>query len=65
MVALALLIYTLIAAYYFHDYWHIADPAEHLNQLIHAMKNLSMAGAFLMLAASGAGRYSVDGRTKA
>jgi putative oxidoreductase len=64
LVALALLIYTLIAAYYFHDFWQIADPGEHLNQFIHALKNLSIAGAFLMLAGSGAGRYSVDGRAR-
>jgi putative oxidoreductase len=63
LVALGLLVYTLIAAFYFHDFWHIAEPGEHLNQFIHALKNLSIAGAFLMLAGSGPGRYSVDART--
>jgi uncharacterized membrane protein YphA (DoxX/SURF4 family) len=29
--------------------------------MIHALKNLSISGAFLMLAAVGAGRYSIDG----
>ncbi len=29
--------------------------------MIHALKNLSMFGGFLMLAAVGAGRYSIDG----
>ena len=29
--------------------------------MIHALKNLSIIGGFLMLAAVGAGRYSVDG----
>jgi uncharacterized membrane protein YphA (DoxX/SURF4 family) len=32
-----------------------------MNNMIHAMKNLSIAGAFLMLAAVGAGRFSIDG----
>ncbi len=61
IVALALLIYTLIAAYFFHDFWHLPQGPERLDSMIHALKNLSIAGAFLMLAGSGAGRYSVDG----
>jgi putative oxidoreductase len=61
LVALALLVYTLIAAYFFHDFWHLPQGAERLDAMIHALKNVSIAGAFLMLAGSGAGRYSVDG----
>ena len=61
IVALGLLVYTLIAAYFFHDFWHLPQGAERLDAMIHALKNLSIAGAFLMLAGSGAGRYSVDG----
>lgn len=38
------------------------EGAERVNAMIHAIKNLSIAAAFLMLAAVGAGRYSVDGR---
>jgi putative oxidoreductase len=61
IVALGLLVYTLIAAYFFHDFWHMPEGAERLDALVHALKNLSIAGAFLMLAGSGAGRYSIDG----
>lgn len=32
------------------------------NQAIHFMKNLAIAGGFLMLAAGGPGAWSVDGR---
>jgi putative oxidoreductase len=60
-VALGLLIYTLIATYFFHDFWHLPPGAEQTNAMIHAMKNVSISGAFLMLAAVGAGRFSVDG----
>ncbi len=60
-VALGLLIYTLIATYFFHNFWHLPPGAEQTDAMIHAMKNLSIAGAFLMLAAVGAGRFSVDG----
>jgi len=61
IVALGMLVYTLVAAYFFHDFWHLPQGAERLDAMIHALKNLSIAGAFLMLAGSGAGRYSVDG----
>jgi putative oxidoreductase len=60
IVALALALFTLVAAYFFHDFWHM-QGAERIDNLIHALKNLSICGGFLMLAAVGAGRYSVDG----
>lgn len=61
IAALGLLVYTLITAYFFHDFWAMPEGAGRTDAMIHAMKNLSIAGAFLMLAAVGAGRYSVDG----
>ena len=59
-VALALAIFTLVTAYFFHDFWHMEGAAREDN-MIHALKNLSIFGGFLMLAAVGAGRYSIDG----
>jgi putative oxidoreductase len=59
--ALALALFTLIAAYFFHDFWHYPPGMEHTNNMIHFMKNVSIAGGFLMLCAAGAGRYSLDG----
>jgi putative oxidoreductase len=61
IAALALGLFTLVAAYYFHDFWHMPEGAERTDNMIHALKNLSIFGSFLMLAAVGAGRYSVDG----
>jgi putative oxidoreductase len=58
--ALALALFTLVTAYVFHDFWNMEGAARE-NNLIHALKNLSIFGGFLMLAAAGAGRYSVDG----
>lgn len=58
--ALALSVFTLVTAYVFHDFWHMEGAARE-NNMIHALKNLSIFGGFLMLAAAGAGRYSVDG----
>ena len=59
--ALLLAAFTAVAGYFFHDFWHDPPGAEHTNNIIHFMKNLSIIGGFLMLAAVGAGRYSIDG----
>jgi putative oxidoreductase len=61
IIALALALFTAVAAYFFHDFWHYPPGAEHTNNMIHFMKNLSVIGGFLMLCAAGAGRYSLDG----
>jgi putative oxidoreductase len=60
-VAIGLLVYTAMAAFLFHDFWNQPEGPERLNQLIHAMKNLSIIGGFLLLAGAGPGRYSMDG----
>ena len=60
IAALVLALFTLVAAYFFHDFWHMEGAAQE-NDMIHALKNLSIFGGFLMLAAAGAGRYSIDG----
>jgi putative oxidoreductase len=60
LAALALVIFSAVAAYYFHDFWHQTGP-QHTNNMIHFMKNVSMIGGLLMLCAAGAGRYSMDG----
>jgi putative oxidoreductase len=60
LVALGLVVFTLITTYLFHPFWAMEGAAREGN-MIHALKNLSIMGGFLMLAAVGAGRYSVDG----
>lgn len=59
--ALALALFTLVATYFYHDFWNPPQGGERSDMMIHAMKNLSILGGFLMLAAVGAGRYSLDG----
>ena len=61
LFALLLAMFTAIAGYFFHDFWHYPPGAEHTNNMIHFMKNVSMIGGLLMLAGVGAGRYSLDG----
>ena len=57
--ALALAIFTLAAAIFFHNYWAV-EAAEKIGQQINFWKNISMAGGMLMVFAHGPGRYSVD-----
>ncbi|WP_028916611.1 DoxX family protein [Pseudoxanthomonas sp. J35] len=52
--SLALGAFSLATGLLFHT--HFADP----NQFIHLMKNVALAGGFLMLAANGAGAFSID-----
>jgi putative oxidoreductase len=60
--ALALALFTAVAAYFFHDFWHYpVGAAEHSSNMTHFMKNITIVGGFLMLAGAGAGRYSIDG----
>jgi putative oxidoreductase len=56
LVALGLALFTLLAAVFFHT--NFADR----NQAIHFMKNVAIAGGFLVLCASGPGALSIDGR---
>ncbi len=56
IAALALAAFTVLAALLFHA--NFADPM----QQIMFLKNLSIAGGFLLLAANGAGAWSVDAR---
>jgi putative oxidoreductase len=56
LVAILLAIYCLVSAAIFHS--HLSDQM----QLINFMKNVSMAGGFLLLACVGPGSLSVDGR---
>lgn len=57
--AIALAGFTLLAAIFFH-----ANSSDQVQQIMF-LKNVSIAGGFLLLAANGAGRFSVDGRRRA
>ncbi len=62
LAAAGLILFTAVAAFFFHDFWNLPAGAERANQMIHAMKNLSMIGGLIVLAVAGAGRFSFDGR---
>ncbi len=52
-VALALAVFCLFTAFVFHGFGD-------MNNSIHAMKNIGLAGGFLYVAALGAGSWSLD-----
>src|SRR5215469_13109657 len=58
-VALVLAVFSLLAAAFFH-LPHFADQMQAIN----VWKNIAMAGGFCVLAAHGAGAYSVDGKRR-
>jgi putative oxidoreductase len=61
LVAWGLAIFTVATAVVGHKFWGI-DPAQFNNQFTQFLKNLAIAGGFLMLAAYGPGRLSADRR---
>ena len=59
--ALALAVFSVVAAFIFHAYWGV--PAEQvMMQQINFWKNISIAGGFLVLAAFGPGAISLDAK---
>ena len=62
--ALALALFTVAAAIFFHNYW-AAPEAQQMMQKINFNKNIAITGGLLVLAAFGAGRLSIDGKRRA
>jgi len=54
-----LLIFLILATFFFHDFWNFEGADQQL-QMIQFMKNLSLMGTMLFLISSGSGAYSVD-----
>jgi len=54
-VAALLLIFTVVASYYYHDFWNMTG-ADQTDNIVHAQKNLAIVGGLLMLFALGSAR---------
>lgn len=59
--ALVLAAFTILTIVLVHNFWDMEGAARAGNQ-VQALKNLSILGGMLLLAAMGPGRYSVDNR---
>jgi putative oxidoreductase len=60
--AVLLLVFLVLATYYFHDFWRIDDPKERQDQMVHFLKNLAIMGAMVLIIANGTGPMSLDDR---
>lgn len=61
VAALALAGFTLVASFFFHAYWAMPADQAFMQQLMF-FKNIAVTGGLLVLAAHGAGAWSVDAR---
>ena len=58
--ALILMVFTLAASVFFHNYWALPEAQAAMQKLMFN-KNLGVAGGLLAFAAFGAGAFSLDG----
>lgn len=59
LVALAFAVFLIVITPIFHNFWN-ALPADAMSQQLNFMKNLTILGGMLVLAAFGPGRFSAD-----
>jgi uncharacterized membrane protein YphA (DoxX/SURF4 family) len=57
--AILLILFVAGATFYYHDFWNQTGP-EARNNLVHALKNLSIIGALFMIAGYGRGARAVE-----
>ena len=57
--SLLMILFVIVATGISHRYWEFADAARRLQES-QFFKNLSIIGGFLLLFASGSGRFSLD-----
>ena len=57
--AILLIIFVLVATFYFHDFWNQPAP-DNAKTLVEALKNLSLVGALFIIAGYGRGPRNVE-----
>lgn len=61
-LSLFMAVYTIITGLIGHHFWTYAPGAVHYDMMLHFYKNLGIAGGFLALSITGAGRYAIGGK---
>lgn len=64
LAALVLALFTLVASFFFHAYWGVPAEQAFVQQLLF-FKNIAVVGGLLVLAAHGAGAWSLDAKRQA
>ena len=59
-VGFGMALYAVATAIVGHDFWNVTDAALQEDMAVHFWKNVAIAGGFLLLVVTGAGRLSVD-----
>lgn len=59
--AILLAIFTLVASFFFHNFWAVPEAQAFMQQLLF-YKNIAVVGGLLSVAAWGAGAWSIDAR---
>lgn len=62
--AIVLALFTLVASFFFHNYWAQPEAQQMIQQLLFS-KNMAVVGGLLMVAAFGPGAWSIDARRQA
>jgi uncharacterized membrane protein YphA (DoxX/SURF4 family) len=57
--AILLILFVGVATFYYHDFWNQTGP-DARNNLVHALKNLSIIGALFMIAGYGRSARAVE-----
>ena len=57
--AILLIVFVGAATFYYHDFWNQTGP-DARNNLVHALKNLSIIGALFMIAGYGRGARAAE-----
>ena len=57
--AILLIFFVGAATFYYHDFWNQTGP-DARNNLVHALKNLSIIGALFMIAGYGRGARAIE-----
>jgi putative oxidoreductase len=64
LAALVLALFTLVASFFFHAYWGVPAEQAFVQQLMF-FKNIGVVGGLFVLAAHGAGNWSLDAKRQA
>ena len=57
--AVLLILFVAAATFYYHDFWN-QSGADAANNMVHALKNLSLIGALFMIAGHGRGARAAE-----